>query len=169
MAELTKVHARDIAEYLFLAGFSKKAVLELMSGPVKTMILKEGYTIPTSTENEWFNKDYEYSKWSQKFVHDMTFLGTPIEAAQTIGFRKMQPLIVKSGSKSKNPAGLKSAKFKGDIKKGMSEKILLIAAGEKFEEDLKPEFWEGVPFQNCECKYCQYYSICPSTLGENRR
>ena len=135
MAELTKVHARDIAEYLFLAGFSKKGVLELMAGPVKTMILKEGYTIPTSTENEWFNKDYEYSKWSQKFVHDMTFLGTPIEAAQTIGFRKMQPLIVKSGSKSKNPAGLKSAKFKGDIKKGMSEKILLIAAGEKFEED----------------------------------
>jgi hypothetical protein len=134
MAELTKVHARDIAEYLFLAGFSKKAVLELMSGPVKTMILKEGYTIPTSTENEWFNKDYEYSKWSQKFVHDMTFLGTPIDAAQTIGFRKMQPLIVKSGSKSKNPAGLKAAKFKGDIKKGMSDKILLIAAGEKFEE-----------------------------------
>ena len=43
---------------------------------------------------------------------------------------------------------------------------ILDDSGEKFEEDLKPEYWEGVPFQNWECKYCQYYSICPSKLAE---
>jgi len=43
---------------------------------------------------------------------------------------------------------------------------ILDDCGKKFEEDLKPEYWEGVPFQNWECKYCQYYSICPSKLAE---
>ena len=43
---------------------------------------------------------------------------------------------------------------------------ILDDSAEKFEEDLKPEYWEGVPFQNWECRYCQYYSICPSKLAE---
>ena len=43
---------------------------------------------------------------------------------------------------------------------------ILDDSGKKFEEDLIPEYWEGVPFQNWECKYCQYYSICPSKLAE---
>ena len=43
---------------------------------------------------------------------------------------------------------------------------ILDDSGENFEEDLKPEYWEGVPFQNWECRYCQYYSICPSKLAE---
>ena len=38
--------------------------------------------------------------------------------------------------------------------------------GEKyFEEELMPDIIEGVPFQSWECKYCQYYSICPSELA----
>ena len=43
---------------------------------------------------------------------------------------------------------------------------ILEDSGEKFEEDLIPEIWSGVPFQNWECRYCQYYSICPSELAE---
>ena len=39
--------------------------------------------------------------------------------------------------------------------------------GEKyFEEELMPDIIEGVPFQRWECKYCQYYSICPSELAD---
>ena len=43
---------------------------------------------------------------------------------------------------------------------------ILEDSGEKFEEDLIPEIWSGVPFQNWECRYCQYYSICPSELAK---
>jgi predicted RecB family nuclease len=43
---------------------------------------------------------------------------------------------------------------------------ILDDSGEKFEEDLIPEIWSGVPFQNWECRYCQYYSICPSELAK---
>jgi len=46
---------------------------------------------------------------------------------------------------------------------------ILDDSGKKFEEDLKPEYWEGVPFQSWECRYCQYYSICPSTLADKKR
>ena len=40
--------------------------------------------------------------------------------------------------------------------------------GKKFEEDLVVGV-EGVPFQDWECRYCQYYSICPSDLADKRR
>tara|TARA_Y100001951_G_scaffold57330_1_gene45510 strand:+ start:482 stop:1258 length:777 start_codon:yes stop_codon:yes gene_type:complete len=38
-----------------------------------------------------------------------------------------------------------------------------------FEEELIPEMTEGVPFMDWECRYCQYYSICPSKLAEKKR
>ena len=37
-----------------------------------------------------------------------------------------------------------------------------------FEEDLVPEITYGVPFQDWECSYCQYASICPSKLTKKR-
>ena len=40
--------------------------------------------------------------------------------------------------------------------------------GNNFEEELKPGYWEGVPFQDWECRYCQYYTICPSKLAEKK-
>jgi CRISPR/Cas system-associated exonuclease Cas4 (RecB family) len=41
--------------------------------------------------------------------------------------------------------------------------------GESFESDLVPGIWKGVPFnEKWECKYCQYYSICPSNFAEGR-
>ena len=41
--------------------------------------------------------------------------------------------------------------------------------GKVFEEELKPGYWDGVPYQDWECRYCQYYSICPSTLADKKR
>jgi len=38
-----------------------------------------------------------------------------------------------------------------------------------FEEELKPEYYLGVPYQDWECRYCPYYSICPSTLADKKR
>jgi|TARA_R110002051_G_scaffold132571_4_gene206177 hypothetical protein len=134
MVSITEPQARAMAEYIFLSGFSKKAVLEIMSGPVKTYLTKEGYTIDGNAEKEWFDKDHEYSKWSTKFTRGMTFLGNPIDAGSITMFRKMQPLIVKSGSKSKNPAGLKMAAFKKDTKKEMLVNLETIAEGGEFEE-----------------------------------
>lgn len=123
-----------MAEYIFLSGFSKKAVLEIMSGPVKDYLTKNGYTIDGVAETEWFNPNHEYSKWSTKFTRGMTFLGNPIDAGSITMFRKMQPLIVKSGSKSKNPAGSKMGEFKGDTKKEMMNNIETLAEGGEFEE-----------------------------------
>ena len=40
-------------------------------------------------------------------------------------------------------------------------------AVKKFEEDLVVGV-EGVPWQDWECRYCQYYSICPSTLADKK-
>ena len=41
--------------------------------------------------------------------------------------------------------------------------------GKLFEDDLKPESWEGVPYQDYECGICPYYSICPSNLADKKR
>jgi len=123
-----------MAEYIFLSGFTKKSVLEIMSGPVKDYLTKNGYTIDGVAETEWFNPNHEYSKWSTKFTRGMTFLGNPIDAGSITMFRKMQPLIVKSGSKSKNPAGSKTSEFKGDTKKEMMSNIETLAEGGEFEE-----------------------------------
>jgi len=68
-----------MAEYIFLSGFTKKSVLEIMSGPVKDYLTKNGYTIDGVAETEWFNPNHEYSKWSTKFTRGMTFLGNPID------------------------------------------------------------------------------------------
>ena len=46
---------------------------------------------------------------------------------------------------------------------------ILEDCGDKFEEDIVPGFWDGVPFQDWECSYCPYYSICPSDLADKRR
>ena len=35
-----------------------------------------------------------------------------------------------------------------------------------FEEELMPGIIEGVPFENWECEYCSYSSICPSTISK---
>ena len=41
---------------------------------------------------------------------------------------------------------------------------ILEDCGKSFEEELIPEYWNGVPFQDWECKICPYKDICPSTL-----
>ena len=41
--------------------------------------------------------------------------------------------------------------------------------GDHFENELKPEYWEGVPYQDWECRYCPYYNICPSTIADKKR
>ena len=38
-----------------------------------------------------------------------------------------------------------------------------------FEDELIPEITYGVPVQDWECRYCQYYSICPSTLADKKK
>ena len=37
-----------------------------------------------------------------------------------------------------------------------------------FEDELVPEVTLGVPMQDWECRYCQYYNICPSTLADKK-
>ena len=37
-----------------------------------------------------------------------------------------------------------------------------------FEEEFIPQVSHGVPFQDWECSYCQYASICPSKLSKKR-
>ena len=41
--------------------------------------------------------------------------------------------------------------------------------GKGFEDELIPEITYGVPVQDWECRYCQYYSICPSTLADKKK
>ena len=41
--------------------------------------------------------------------------------------------------------------------------------GKFFEDELKPEYWDGDPNQDYECKICSYYSICPSTLADKKK
>jgi len=41
--------------------------------------------------------------------------------------------------------------------------------GDHFENELKPEYWEGVPYQDWECRYCPYYNVCPSTLADKKK
>ena len=41
--------------------------------------------------------------------------------------------------------------------------------GESFEDELIPQVSYGVPMQDWECRYCQFYSICPSTLADKKR
>ena len=138
---------RAIAEYVFLSGFNHKATRDLMGGPIKKMLKKEGYTFTPSAENQWFNPTHDYPSWSQKFKKvGMSYLGTPITADQVKGFRRMQPLIVATKSKAPDPAGLKGAHwlktkapFTKDDKKQMLEYIKLMAAGVEFEEDTIPQ------------------------------
>ena len=35
-------------------------------------------------------------------------------------------------------------------------------------ESIPPNGAVGVPMQDWECRYCQYYSICPSTLADKK-
>ena len=41
--------------------------------------------------------------------------------------------------------------------------------GKFFEDELKPGYWEGVPYQDYECGICSYKSICPSTLADKKK
>ena len=41
--------------------------------------------------------------------------------------------------------------------------------GKGFADELIPEMTYGVPMQDWECRYCQYYSICPSTLADKKK
>ena len=43
---------------------------------------------------------------------------------------------------------------------------ILSEVGGSFQEELTPEYSAGVPFQDWECRYCPYYSQCPSTLAD---
>ena len=141
--ELGLATGRAIAEYVFLTGFNHTATLELMGGPIKKMLKKEGYTFTPSAETQWFDAKHDYPSWSQKFKKvGMSYLGTPITADQVKGFRRMQPLIVATKSKAADPAGLKGqhwvktkAPFTKDDKKQMLVFIKMMAAGDKFEED----------------------------------
>ena len=38
-----------------------------------------------------------------------------------------------------------------------------------FEDELTPGLHLGVPFQDWECRYCPYYSICPSNLAKGKK
>ena len=38
-----------------------------------------------------------------------------------------------------------------------------------FEDELIPEITYNVPAADWECGYCQYYSICPSTLADKKK
>ena len=38
----------------------------------------------------------------------------------------------------------------------------------RFDDELTPEITHGVPFQDWECRYCQFYSVCPSTLADKK-
>ena len=40
--------------------------------------------------------------------------------------------------------------------------------GKSFELELEPMITYGVPMQDWECSYCQYESICPSTLSKKK-
>tara|TARA_R110002074_G_scaffold167110_1_gene327985 strand:+ start:49 stop:825 length:777 start_codon:yes stop_codon:yes gene_type:complete len=40
--------------------------------------------------------------------------------------------------------------------------------GKAFLDELTPEETMGVPVEDWECRYCQYYSICPSTLADKK-
>ena len=42
---------------------------------------------------------------------------------------------------------------------------ILAELGKNFEDDLMPVFSKNVPVQQWECGYCQYSTICPSTLS----
>ena len=117
MATISEAQAREMAEYIYLSGFNKKAVLVLMSGPIRKHLENEGYEIQSGALLEWMDPDYENSKWSQKFVRGMTYLDTPVDASQLMTFRKMQPLIVESGSNSNSPAGVKEKFLVGSVKK----------------------------------------------------
>lgn len=134
MATISEAQAREMAEYIYLSGFNKKAVLVLMSGPIRKHLENEGYTIAETARSEWMDPNYENSKWSQKFVRGMTYLNTPVNAGQLMTFRKMQPLIVQSGSKSKSPAGVKEKLFVGSVKTEVLDNIEKIAEGASFEE-----------------------------------
>ena len=41
--------------------------------------------------------------------------------------------------------------------------------GKSFEDELIPNTTVGVPFQDWECRYCQYYDTCPSTLADKKK
>jgi CRISPR/Cas system-associated exonuclease Cas4 (RecB family) len=45
---------------------------------------------------------------------------------------------------------------------------ILNDCGEDFAHDLDPGLIPGVPFSDWECKYCQFYSICSSTLADKK-
>ena len=38
----------------------------------------------------------------------------------------------------------------------------------RFDDELVPEVTLGVPMQDWECRYCQFYSVCPSTLADKK-
>ena len=38
----------------------------------------------------------------------------------------------------------------------------------EFEDELTPGISFGVPVQDWECRYCQYYDICPSNLADKK-
>lgn len=40
--------------------------------------------------------------------------------------------------------------------------------GKGFIEELTPGLTYGVPVEDWECRYCQFYSICPSTLADKK-
>ncbi len=145
--EIGMAEGRAIAEYVFLSGFNHTATLELMGGPIKKMLLKEGYTFLPGTEGQWFDPKHDYVSWSQKFKNvGMSYLGTPITADQVKGFRRMQPLIIATKSKAADPAGLKGQhwlKTKAPFTKGDKEQMIgfikQMAAGEEFEQDTIPQ------------------------------
>ena len=41
--------------------------------------------------------------------------------------------------------------------------------GKVFETELEPMITYGVPMQDWECSYCQFESICPSTLSKKKK
>lgn len=148
MVSITEAQARTMSEYIYLSGFGKRATKRIMEGPIKKHLVKQGYTI--SDDDVWFDESQKYEAWTvkmdAKYLSGMTFLGNTIDSGSINSFRKMQPLIIASGSKSKTPAGQGEKHFKGDIKKEMLANIELIAEGSDFaEQDLGLDDGDAAP------------------------
>ena len=56
-----------------------------------------------------------------------------------------------------------------NTKDELIKKLIKQISGKLTEKDeLIPEVTYGVPVADWECRYCQYYSICPSTLADKK-
>jgi hypothetical protein len=128
MPEVSASQAQAIAEYIYLTGFAKTATQGMMQDQIKKFIESQGYTYSADADAKWVNA--EKTGFSQRLgTQDLQYLGVDIPAAQVNAFRKNQPLIIASGSKSAKPAGQKAKDWTGSIKTDGEAAIMSILTG----------------------------------------